>query len=99
MGNHFGEFLFLAAGAVGLFAFLSAAAWSGTQASYRKERDRYALLRSLAEQPGENAARVLDMLREQDAQKARRKSEEERRGFLIGGLCCLASGAGLSIMM
>jgi len=99
MGNHFGEFLFLAAGAVGLFAFLSSAAWMGMQAGYRRERDRYALLKALAEQPGESAARVLDMLRADEERRAQRKVEEERRGFLIGGLTCIAAGVGLMIMM
>ena len=91
--------LALAAGAVGLFAFLSAAAWAGTQASYRKQRDRYALLKSLAELPGENAMRVLEMLREDEERERRRKEEEDRRGHLIGGLVCVAVGVALAIML
>ena len=99
MNDHVAQFLFLAAGAVGLFAFLSAAAWAGTQASYRKQRDRYALLKSLAEMPGENAARVLDMLRADEERARRRREEEDRRGLLIGSVVCLAVGVGVMIML
>lgn len=99
MERQVAQFLFLAAGAVGLFAFLSAAAWAGTQASYRKQRDRYALLKSLAELPGENASRVLEMLRSDEERARRRREEEERRGQLIGALVCMAAGVGLMIML
>ena len=94
-----GQFLFLAAGAVGLFAFLSAAAWAGTQFAYRKARDRYALLKALAEMPGDNAARVLETLRADEERDRRRREEEERRGHLIGGLVCIAVGVALMIML
>jgi hypothetical protein len=93
------QFLFLAAGAVGLFAFLSAAAWAGTQFAYRKARDRYALLRALAEMPGDNAARVLEMLRADEERDRRRKEDEDRRGHLIGGLVCMAVGIAMMIML
>jgi hypothetical protein len=99
MGNHVAQFIFLAAGAIGLFAFLSAAAWAGAQASYRKHRDRCALLKSLAELPGDNAARVLEMLRADEERTRRRKEEEDRRGHLIGGLTCVSVGVALMIML
>ena len=38
------------------------------------------------------------MLRQQEERKARRKEEEERRGFLIGGLVCMATGVALVAM-
>jgi hypothetical protein len=99
MTSEFARFLFLAAGAVGLFAFLSAVAWASSQFSYRKARDRYALLKSLAELPGENAARILDMLRADEERARRRHEEEERRGHLIGGLVMIAVGVGLVVML
>lgn len=99
MNEHVAQFVFLAAAAVGLFAFLSAAAWAGTQASYRKQRDRYALLKSLAELPGENATLVLDMLRADEERARRRREDEERRGHLIGSVVCLAVGVGLMVML
>jgi len=91
-------FLFMAAGAVALFAFLSVATWVGTQAHERKARDRFALLKAVAENPGENAQRVLEFLREEEAQAAARREHEERRSYLVGGLVCIATGIGLSIM-
>ncbi len=55
-------FLMIAAGLVAFFAFLSIASWSAAQAKERRERDRYALLKAVAEQPGEGALRVLEAL-------------------------------------
>jgi len=92
-------FLFLAAASVALFAFLSIAAFAGTQAQERKERDRFALLKSLAEQPTESAQKVIDLLREQEEQARLKKEREEHRGFLLGGLVLMAVGTGLSIML
>jgi hypothetical protein len=91
-------FLFLAAGAVGLFAFLSVATWVGTEAHSRKARDRTALLKSIAENPNENALKVLDLLREDEERERLRKQSEERKGYLVGGLATVASGVGLVIM-
>lgn len=92
-------FLFLAAGAIGLFAFLSVAVYVSAPAQERKSRDRLALLKTLAEQPGENAARVLEMLREEDERRRERKPREERKGYLVGGLVTMAVGAGLGAML
>jgi len=91
-------FLFLAAASVALFAFLSIAAFAGTRAQERKERDRFALLKSLAEQPTESAQKVIDLLREQEEQARVKKEREEQRGFLIGGLILVAAGVGVLIM-
>ena len=91
--------LLLAAGAVGLFTFLSIAAWVGSQAQERKARDRFAFLKALAETPSENAQRVADLLREQEARETARRDHEERRGYLVGGLVCLACGVGLAVMI
>ena len=92
-------FLFLAAAAIGLFAFLSVAVWASAPAQERKSRDRMALLKTLAEQPGENAARVLEMLREEEERRQERKEREERRGFLLGGLITMVVGIGLGAML
>jgi FtsH-binding integral membrane protein len=92
-------FLFLAAGSVSLFAFLSVAVWVGAQAHERKARDRFALLKTLAENPGEHSQRIIDLLRHQEDTAAARKELEEKRGFLIGGLTCVAVGVALSVMI
>ena len=92
-------FLFLAASIVAVFAFLSIAVWVSAPAQERKVRQRFELLKTLAEQPGENAARVLAMLREEDRRIERRRREEERRGYIMGGLITGSVGVGLGVML
>lgn len=91
-------FLFLAAASIGLFAFLSVAVWASAPAQERQARDRLALLKTLAESPGENAARVLEMLLQEEENKRIRKLREERRGYMLGGLITMAVGVGLGAM-
>jgi hypothetical protein len=92
-------FLFLAAGAVALFAFLSIAVWVTTPSNERQARDRSALLKTLAEQPGENAARVLEMLREEHERRLEKEERDERKGWIAGGIIVMAVGAGLGGML
>ena len=99
MSTNAALFLFVAAAVVAVFAFLSVAVWVGSQAQERKARDRYALLKTLAEQQGEGAQRVLELLREQEARQARRKEQEERKGYLVGGLVTSAVGLALAVML
>jgi len=89
----------IAAAVVAFFAFLSISTWTAAQSRERRDRDRYALLKAVAEQPGDNAQRVLEALRDQERQEAVRKQQEERRGYLVGGLVLLAVGTGLSVML
>jgi len=88
-------FLFLTATVVAVFTFVSVAHWVGAQSRERQARDRYALLKALAEMPGENARRILDVIVEQDLRKAIKDRSEQ----LMGGLITLAVGASLSIML
>lgn len=88
-------FLFLAATIVAVFTFTSIAHWVGTQSQERQARDRYALLKALAEMPGDNARRILDLMVEQDQRRAR-KARAER---MMGGLVTFAVGASLSLML
>ena len=99
MASHFVAMVFAAAGVMAVFAFLSVAVWVTSQAGERKARDRFALLKALAEHPSESATRVLDLLREQEQRQADRKDREERRGFLAGGVVCVATGIGISVMI
>lgn len=99
MAGHLAGMVFVAASVMAVFAFLSVVVWVKSQADERKARDRFALLKALAEHPGESAAGVLSLLREQEARQADRKDREERRGFLAGGAVCLATGIGLSVMI
>jgi F0F1-type ATP synthase assembly protein I len=92
-------FLFLAAAVIAVFAFFSIVAWVSTPARERQARDRLALLKTLAEHPGEHARQVLDLLREEDEARARKKEREEQRGWIAGGLIVIAVGVGLGVML
>ena len=92
-------FLFLAAAVIAVFAFSSIVVWVSTPARERQARDRLALLKTLAEHPGEHARQVLDLLREEDEARARKKEREEQRGWIVGGLIVIAVGVGLGVML
>jgi hypothetical protein len=87
-------FLFLAAIVVSVFAFLSIAAWVTTPSKERQARDRYALLKTLAEQPGENAVRILDILQKEDQARAAKRARDERKSWTDSGIILIAIGLG-----
>jgi predicted cobalt transporter CbtA len=99
MPVHAALFLFLAAIVVSVFAFLSAAAWITVPAKERQARDRFALLKTLAELPGENAARVLDLFQKDDEARAARRERDERRSWTDSGVILVAIGFGLAGML
>lgn len=92
-------FLFLAAAVVAVFSFLSVVVWVSTPAQERQARDRIALLKTAAESPGENAALVIEMLREEDRLREERRLRDERKGYVVGGMVVTAVGVGLSVML
>jgi predicted cobalt transporter CbtA len=92
-------YMFLAAMMVAVFTFLSVATWITARSQERQSRDRAALLRSIAEQPNENARLVLDHVREQEARREQRALERERKGMLQGALILIAIGIALSVML
>ena len=92
MGDGAALFFFLAVAVVAVFAFLSVAVWVNGPTRERFERDRIALLKSIAEQPGENAARVLEWLREQDRNKEEKEAAEKREGLLMAGFFMVPIG-------
>lgn len=92
-------FLFLAAAVVAVFAFLSIAVWVTGPSHERLARERFALLRTVAENQNENAKEVLEMLRREDERRAERKAREERQGWILGGLIVIAVAVGLGIML
>lgn len=92
-------FLFLAAAVVAVFAFCSIVVWVTFPARERQARDRLALLKTLAEHPGENAREVLAFLRLEDEKRAERKAREERKGWITGGLIVMAVGVALGLMV
>jgi hypothetical protein len=95
-------FLFLATGSLALFIFLSASHWVSTRAGERKARERYALLKKIAEQPTEAGQLVLEMLMNDEARqerKARRRELQARRDMMQSGAILVAVGVGLAIML
>ena len=99
MSTNAALFLFLAAAVIAVFAFSSIVVWVSTPARERQARDRLALLKTLAEHPGEHARQVLDLLREEDEAPARKKEREEQKGWIAGGLIVIAVGVGLGVML
>lgn len=92
-------FLFLAAIVVSVFAFLSVVAWVTAPSKERQARDRFALLKTLAEQPGENAVRILDILQKEDQARAAKKARDDRRSWTESGIILIAIGLGLAGML
>ena len=84
---------------VAVFAFCSLDVWVATPARERQARDRPALLKAVAENPGENARLVLEALREEEERRAKRRDREERRGTILGGLIVVTVGVGLGVML
>ena len=94
--------IFLAAGAISFFAFMSVLHWSHTTAAERRTTERYALLRQIAERPAESAKLVIDLLREEDERleaKARQKLVKARQDTILGGWILIAIGIGMAVMM
>jgi hypothetical protein len=91
--------MFLAAAVIAVFAFSSIVVWVSTPARERQARDRLALLKTLAEHPGEHARQVLDFLRQEDEIRAKKREREDQRGWIVGGLTVIAVGVGLGVML
>jgi hypothetical protein len=92
-------FVFLAAAVVAVFAFCSIVVWVSTPARERQARDRIALMKTLAENPSENSAQILELLRADDEKRTERREHEEKKGYVIGGLIVMAVGLGLGVML
>jgi hypothetical protein len=92
-------FLFLAAIVVSAFSFLSVATWVTAPSKERLARDRFALLKTLAEQPGENATRIIALLQQEDQARAAKRALAERRSWIDGGTILIAFAVGLAGML
>jgi hypothetical protein len=99
MPTNVAMFLFLGAAVVAVFAFCSIVVWVSVPLRERQARERLALLQALAENPGENAMRVLEFLREEDARRAANRARQDRKSWIVGGLIMMAVGAGLGVML
>jgi hypothetical protein len=101
-------FAFVAVVVVAVFTWFSVSHWINARTAERKNRERNALLRHLAEQPAESARLVLEMMRE-DEEQARKDAAAQfefwiqaQRSTAPGaraGLVIVACGVGLSIFL
>ena len=95
-------FFFLAVASIGFFGFLIATRWIEARADDRRARERFALLRKLADQPTESVQRLIDLVREDDAREAlreQRRLDAARREELKGGVILVAVGACLAVFL
>ena len=94
LGQAFGVVL-PAVSIVAVFTFVAIATWSDNR---RKEREAYykhETYRKLLEQSGGPDRSVVDLMRQEDEQQARRRIE----GLKLGGLITAAAGAGTMIFL
>lgn len=88
-------FIFLSAGAIALFSFLSVTTWSDSR---RRERTAYygnETIRKIAEMPAATPASVLEFVREQQRNAERR----QREGLKLSGLITAAAGVGIIVFL
>jgi hypothetical protein len=88
-------FLFLSVGAISLFSFIAVASWADAR---RREREAYyksETTRKIIEAQGTGASSALELIREEEKNEARRRSE----GIKLGGLVTSAVGIALLIFL
>jgi hypothetical protein len=90
-----GLFIVPAVGAVALFTFLAVASWAESRQKEREAFYRSETLRKAIEQGGESAQSVLQIMREDELQKMRRRID----GLRLGGLITAAVGTGLMVFL
>lgn len=92
-------FLFLGAAVISVFAFCSIVVWVNAPLRQRQARERMDLLKLLTEHPGQQAAQILEMLREEERRRAENIDRVERRNWVAGGAINMAVGAGMGVML
>lgn len=85
-----------------IFAWISVTYWITARAAERKMRERYALLKHLAERPAESVQLVLEQLHQDDARELEREREKAAvawRGQNMGAAVTLAIGVLLALFL
>jgi hypothetical protein len=80
---------------VSVFTFVAIAAWSDNRRKEREAYYRHETLRKLAETGGDSADSVLEVMRQEERGRARRRLE----GLKLGGMITAVSGAGAMILL
>lgn len=88
-------FLFLSVGAISLFSFVAVASWADARRREREAFYKSEITRKIVETQGTGASSALELIREQEKNAARRRSE----GIKLGGLVTTAVGIGLLIFL
>jgi len=91
--HSFPLFLFLAVGAMALFTFLAVSVFSESRTKERLSYHRHETFKKLAESTEQGAAKVLELMHEEDRIKRRRQLE----GLKLGGL--IVAGVGLALTL
>jgi uncharacterized membrane protein len=88
-------FLFLSVASVAVFSFVAVAVWSSERRREREAYYRSETLRKIAETQGAGGGSVIEFLREEERNGARRR----REGQKLGGLITVAVGIGMTILI
>ena len=80
---------------VGVFSFITVLAWVGEKRKERESFYRSEVLKKIADNPGDAARNVLELMREQE----RSAEIRMREGMKLGGLITAAVGIGLMIFL
>ena len=92
----FGLWMFLSIGAVALFVvFIPLVSWIDSRRREREAFYKADMMRRLAEAPGDGSRMALEILREEERQKA----IKAREGLKLGGLVNVGIGIGLGFML
>ena len=82
-------------GSIALFGFLAVASWADSRRREREAFFRHELLKKIAENPGGEAQRVIDLLHQEQTDKLQR----QRNMIRLGGWVTLGTGVGLVVML
>jgi uncharacterized membrane protein len=80
---------------VSVFVFVAVATWSDNRRKEREAYYRHETYRKILEHSGESNQAVLDLMREEELQQARRRIE----GLKLGGLVTTVTGVGVMVFL
>jgi hypothetical protein len=80
---------------IAVFVYIGVATWSDNRRKEREAYYRHETYRKMLEQPQGSADAVLELMREEELQKQRRRIE----GIRLGGMITLCVGAGIMVFL
>jgi Flp pilus assembly protein TadB len=88
-------FLIPVVAVIAVFTFVAIATWSDNRRKEREAFYRHETYRKMLEQPQGSAEQILQLMRQEELQKNRRRIE----GIRLSGMITLVSGAGLMMFL